>query len=144
MEADMATKPTSIDDYLAGLDEPRRAALQRLRETIQAAAPDATECISYLMPTFRQDGMLVSFAAWKGHYALYPLSVATTRALAADLEGYSTAKGTIRFPLDQPLPEALVTKLVKARLAENARRKSPPSGGSTRRSRGKGADGRGL
>ena len=119
----MPAKPASIDDYLAGVTEPQRAALQALRETVQAAAPGAEECISYQMPSFRLDGrMLVSFAAWKAHCALYPLSVATLRAHAAELESFDTDKGTIRFTPDRPLPASLVTQLVKARIAENAAR----------------------
>jgi len=125
----MAAKPKSIDDYLSGLAEPQRAVLQTLRETIQAAAPAAVECISYQMPSFRLDGrMVVSFAAWKGHCALYPLSVATIRDHAAELEGFDTEKGTIRFTPEGPLPAALVTRLVEARIAENARRAGAPTG----------------
>jgi uncharacterized protein YdhG (YjbR/CyaY superfamily) len=120
----MTAKPKTIDDYLAGVAEPQLAALQALRATIHAAAPQAEECISYLMPSFRLDGlMLVSFAAWKSHCALYPLSVATLRAHAAELEGFDTAKGTIRFTPEHPLPADLVATLVKARIAENAGRR---------------------
>ena len=119
------TRPASIDDYLAGVPEDKRAALQRLREAIQAAAPEASECISYQMPSFRlKTGMLVSFAAWKEHCALYPLSVATLRQHLADLDGYEVAKGTVRFTPDKPLPLGFIKKLVHARIAENARRKA--------------------
>jgi uncharacterized protein YdhG (YjbR/CyaY superfamily) len=118
-------KPASIDDYLAGVPEDKRAALQALREAIRAAAPEASECISYQMPTFRlKTGMLVSFGAWKQHCALYPLSVATLREHMADLDGYDVAKGTIRFTPDKPLPPGFIEKLVRARIAENARRKA--------------------
>jgi uncharacterized protein YdhG (YjbR/CyaY superfamily) len=121
----MPARPGNIDEYLHRLSEDKRAALQALRETIRAAAPDAEECISYQMPSFRlKTGMLVSFGAWKEHCALYPLSVATLREFGTDLSGYDTAKGTIRFPPDKPLPVALVTKLVEARVAENARRRA--------------------
>ena len=118
-------KPKTIDEYLSGVSDDKRAALQDLRETIHAAAPQAEECISYQMPSFRlKTGMLVSFAAWSRHCALYPLSIATIREHAADLEGYETDKGTIRFAPDRPLPAALVRKLVQARIAENAKRKA--------------------
>jgi uncharacterized protein YdhG (YjbR/CyaY superfamily) len=121
----MASKPGNIDEYLCRLSEDKRAALQGLRETIHAAAPDAEECISYQMPSFRlKTGMLVSFAAWKEHCALYPLSIATVRDLEADLRGFDAEKGTIRFAPDRPLPASLVTKLVEARVAENARRRA--------------------
>ena len=119
----MAGKPKNIDAYMAGLTEDKREALQRLREIIQATAPDAVECISYQIPTFRLNGMLVSFAAWSHHCALYPLSVATMATLEAELAGYDTDKGTIRFKPDAPLPAALVQKLVEARDEENSRRK---------------------
>ena len=119
----MTGKPRTVDEYLAGVPPDQRAALQALRETIQAAAPDAEECISYQMPTFRLDGMLVSFAAWSKHCALYPLSVATIREHQAELADFDTDKGTIRFGTDKPLPAELVQKLVKARVAENRRRR---------------------
>ena len=117
-------EPGTIDDYLAGVDEAKRAAPQALRGTIRAAAPEAEECIGYQMPSFRpKTGMLVSFGARKNHCALYPLSMAVIRAHAAELAGFETGKGTIRFTPDRPLPAALVTRLVAARIAENARRR---------------------
>lgn len=120
----MADKPKTIDEYLAGVCEDKRAALQQLREVIQAAAPDATECISYQMPSFRlKSGMLVSFAAWTHYCSLYPLSLATMATLKAEFEGFDIDKGTIRFQPDQPLPAALVQTLVRARAEENIRRK---------------------
>ena len=120
----MTVRPKSFDDYMAVVPEPQRAALQSLRETIHAAAPGAEECISYLMPSFRLDGrMLVSIAAWKAHCALYPLSVKTLRAFMDEFEGFETAKGTIRFTPERPLPASLVDRLVKARVAENAERR---------------------
>ncbi len=119
----MPGKPKTVDEYLDGVDADKRAALQALRETIQSAAPDAKECISYQMPSFRlKTGMLVTFGAWKSHCALYPLSVAVMREHAAELAAFDTDKGTIRFTPDRPLPRRLVEKLVAARLAENARR----------------------
>src|SRR5262245_28496567 len=116
----MATKPTTIDEYLAGVDADQRAALEKLRKTIRAIVPKAEECISYQLPAFRLDGKpLVAFGAGANHCAFYPMSSTTVAALKDDLEGYDTSKGTVRFAADKPLPAALVRKLVKARIAEN-------------------------
>ncbi len=115
--------PTSVDDYLATLPEDRRAAVQELRETIKAAAPEATETIAYLMPAFRTHGqLLVSYAAFKRHYSLFPASGAVVEALGEELTPYLAGKGTIRFPADAPIPVGTVTKIVKIRLAENSAR----------------------
>jgi uncharacterized protein YdhG (YjbR/CyaY superfamily) len=115
----MADKPKTIDEYLAALPEDKRAALEKLRRTIRAAAPKAEECISYGLAAFRQDGPLVAFGAGANHCAFYLMSSSTVEAHKDELEGYDTSKGTIRFPADKPLPAALVRKLVKARIAEN-------------------------
>jgi uncharacterized protein YdhG (YjbR/CyaY superfamily) len=121
----MAT-PTSVDEYLAGLPEEQRAALEKLRETIRAAAPQATETISYGMPAFQQDGrFLVSYAAFKDHCSLYPASSAVREALGDELQPYFSGKGTLRFQADEPIPAALVKKIVKRRLEENAARSRP-------------------
>jgi uncharacterized protein YdhG (YjbR/CyaY superfamily) len=100
----------------------QRAALEKLRKTIRAVAPQAEECISYRIPAFRQNGMLVGFGATPNHCAFYPMSSSTVAAHQDELKDYDTSKGTIRFQADQPLPVALVRKLVKARIAENASR----------------------
>ena len=114
-------KARTIDEYLATLSEDKRTALQKLREIIKAAAPKAEECISYQLPTFRLDGkMLVAFGATANHCAFYPMSSSTVAAHQDDLKDYDTSKGTIRFQPDHPLPAALVRKLVRARIAENA------------------------
>jgi uncharacterized protein YdhG (YjbR/CyaY superfamily) len=113
------TKPTTIDEYLAALSDDKRAALEKLRKTIKAAAPKAEECISYQLPAFRLNGMLVAFGATANHCAFYPMSATTVEAHKHELKGYDTSKGTIRFQPDKPLPAALVRKLVKARIAEN-------------------------
>jgi uncharacterized protein YdhG (YjbR/CyaY superfamily) len=114
---------TSVEDYLAALPEAPRAALEKLRATIRAAAPDATETISYQMPAFKQDGrFLVSYAAFKDHCSLFPASYAVMEELGEDLAPYISGKGTIRFTVRKPLPSALVKKIVKLRLRENAAR----------------------
>jgi len=118
----MPRKPQTIDEYLAGLSDDKRAALARLRKAIRAAAPKAEECISYQLPAFRLDGrMLVAFGASANHCAFYP-GAFPIAACKRDLKAYDTSKGTIRFQVNRPLPAALVRKLVKARIAENARR----------------------
>ena len=115
----MPAKPQSIDDYLARLPDEQREALQKLRIIIRRVAPHAEECISYGIPAFRQNGMLVGFGATPKHCAFYLMSSTMVENFAKELEKYDTSKGTIRFQPDQPLPATLVRKLVKARLAEN-------------------------
>lgn len=115
--------PTSVEDYLAGLAERRRGELQKLRKAINAAAPEATETIAYQMPALRLRGrFLVSYAAYKDHYSLFPASDAVVEALGDELTPYLSGKGTIRFAADQPLPLALVSKVVKVRVEEERRR----------------------
>ncbi len=110
--------PTTIDAYLAGVPEPARTTLLRVRKAIRDAAPkDATETISYRMPAFKYRKILVWFAAFEDHCSLFP-GASVIASLADDLKRYSISKGTIRFPLDKPLPTSLIQKLVKARLAE--------------------------
>jgi len=127
----MAT-PASVEDYLAALPKGSRAALEKLRKTIKAAAPGATETISYQMPAFKEHGrLLVSYAAFKDHCSLFPMSMKVIEAHGEELEPYHTRKGTIRFTADEPLPAALVKKIVRARIAENAaRRRHLRRGGS--------------
>jgi len=118
-----ATKTSSakaVDAFLAAVPADKRAALMRLRKTIQAAAPKAIELINYGVPMFRLDGKnLVSYAAAATHCSFYVQSPAVMRAHAADLKAYKQGKGSVQFQADRPLPAALVTKLVKARIAEN-------------------------
>ena len=116
---------TGVEDYLAALPDEQRAALEKLRKTIKAAAPQATETISYQMPAFKQDGrFLVSYAAFKDHCSLYPASYAVMETLGDELEPYFSGKGTLRFQADEPIPAALVKKIVRLRLEENAARRS--------------------
>ena len=112
-------KPTTIDQYLAGVRDDQRVALEKLRKTIRAAAPLAEECISYGIPAFRNPRMLVGFGATAKHCALYLMSASILDQFADEVQDFGTSKGTIRFCPDQPLPASLVRKLVKARLAEN-------------------------
>ena len=115
--------PQTVDDYLAALPEEARATLEKIRKAIKAAAPKATEVISYQMPMYKHHGMLVGFAAFKDHCSFFPGAnpVATHKD---ELKAYETSKGTIRFPIGKPLPAALVKKLVKTRIAENEKRLS--------------------
>ena len=113
-------RPESIDEYLAAVPVDKRRALAKLRTQIRAAAPEATEGISYGVPTFKLEGrLLVSFGAAAAHCSLYGVSgTDATGAQLAELESYDTSgKGTVRFAANNPLPQALVTKLVKARIA---------------------------
>ena len=112
----------SVAAYLRATPPAPRAALQQLRKTIKAAAPQATEVISYGMPCFKHHGTLLCFAAFKDHCSLF-MSTYVTRALKKELASYDTSKGTIRFTADKPLPAALVRKLVKARIAQNEARR---------------------
>jgi uncharacterized protein YdhG (YjbR/CyaY superfamily) len=123
----MALAATSdVDEYLASLPADRRAAMEALRQAIRSGAPEATETIAYRMPAYRSHGgqFLVSFDAYRRHYSLFPATDAVVDALGAELAPYLAGKGTIRFPADQPIPRALVTRIVEVRFAENAAR--PP------------------
>jgi len=113
--------PSSVEDYLAALPDGPRAEMEKLRATIRAAALEAIEQISYQMPAFKSNGrFLVSYASFTDHYSLFPANDAVREALGEELAPYLSGKGTIRFEHDQRLPVALVKKVVKVRLAENA------------------------
>ncbi|HEX6329710.1 MAG TPA: DUF1801 domain-containing protein [Actinomycetota bacterium] len=118
-------KPTSVEGYFKGLSEEHRKPLQKLRETIAAAAPDADEGITYSMPGFTLGGRgFVGYMAFKDHYSFFPMSSGVVEAHRDELGDLVTGKGTISFDYGRPLPVRLVKKIVKARLAEaTARRK---------------------
>ena len=120
----MSSAPASdIDEYLATVPEDARATLEKIRQTVSAAAPKAVEAIWYQIPTFKLDGRaLVGFAAFKNHCSFFPMSMAVMRTCEDQLKSYDTSKGTIRFPVDKPLSAALVKKIVKARIKENEAR----------------------
>jgi uncharacterized protein YdhG (YjbR/CyaY superfamily) len=107
------------DAYLNALPDDQRKALEHLREVIRSAVPDATEAISYGVPAWKQKRPIVSMGAGKDHCALYVQSLDVMQTHKAELEGFDTSGGTVRFTPDKPPPDALVTRLVKARIAEN-------------------------
>ena len=110
----------TVDAYLANLPEPARSTLKHMRAVIQSVVPsETTEVISYGIPMFKFRGMLVGYAAFRNHCSLFPTGSGVIEKFAKELKAYSTNKGTIRFPADQPLPDALLRKIVKARVAEN-------------------------
>lgn len=112
-----------VDKYLAGIPEDARATLEKLRKTIRAAAPESVEALWYQMPTIKVDGRpIISFAAFKNHCSIFPMSYAVIKAHEEELKPFYTSKGTIRFTAAKPLPAALVKKLVKARIKENEAR----------------------
>jgi len=113
----------NVDEYLAGVPEPARSTLNKMRAAIRSTVPpEATETISYGMPAFKHKGVLVWFAAFSNHCSLFP-TASVIEAYKNELKGFSTSKGTIHFPMDKPLPIALVKKLVKARVAQNESKK---------------------
>ena len=115
----MAKKPRTIDEYLAGQNAENRAALEKVRRAVHAAAPKAEECISYGMPAFRLNRKLIAgFRGAANHCSFHPMSGATVATLRAELVGYDTSPGTIRFSARAGLPATLIRKLVQARIAE--------------------------
>jgi uncharacterized protein YdhG (YjbR/CyaY superfamily) len=110
--------PKSIDEYLAGIPEPAHSTLQEVRAAIRSAAPpEASETISYGIPAFRYNGVLVWFAAFAKHCSLFP-TASIIEKFKTELKGYTTSKGTIQFPTDKPLPATLIRKMVKARVKQ--------------------------
>ena len=113
-------KPTTVDEYLAGLPDDRRARIQAMRETIRSAAPDAIETIAYDMPAFRMDGrFLVSYAAYKRHDSLFPASEGVVQALGDEIRPYLAGRGTIQFPTKEPVPTELIARILAVRVAEH-------------------------
>jgi uncharacterized protein YdhG (YjbR/CyaY superfamily) len=116
--------PKNPDEYLAAVPEPQRNALEKLRKQIQAAAPEATETITYQMPGFRAHGRpLVSYAAFRDHCSFFPMGTAVLDELGDEVKPYLSGRSTLQFDSKKPLPAALVRKIVKARLEENERKK---------------------
>jgi uncharacterized protein YdhG (YjbR/CyaY superfamily) len=114
--------PSNVDEYLAGVPEPARSTLNKVRAAIQSALPpEATETISYRIPAFKYKGSLFWFAAFKDHCSLFP-GASVIAAFKDELNDFHTSKGTIHFPVDKPPSAALLKKLVKARIAENERK----------------------
>jgi uncharacterized protein YdhG (YjbR/CyaY superfamily) len=110
--------PQTIDEYIAGFPPEVQEILQKIRLTIHEAAPDAQETISYQLATFTLKGNLVHFGAFKKHIGFYP-TPSGTEQFRDELAGYQSAKGSIRFPLDQPIPYDLISRMTKFRVAEN-------------------------
>ena len=108
----------NIDEYIRTFPEDVQKILERIRQTIKKAAPKAEETISYQMPAFRQNGVLVYFAAFKNHIGFFPTSKAI-EAFKKDLGGYKTSKGTIQFPLDKRIPLVLISRITKFRVKED-------------------------
>jgi uncharacterized protein YdhG (YjbR/CyaY superfamily) len=112
-----AEVPTTVDGYLSRVPEPARTALKKMRAAIRSAVPrDSTEIISYRMPAFRRNRVLVWYAAFSDHCSLFPTG-SIVEAFKDELKAFKTSKGTIQFPLDKPLPVGLIKKMVKARVA---------------------------
>jgi uncharacterized protein YdhG (YjbR/CyaY superfamily) len=114
----------NVDEYLAAVPEPARTTLNTIRAVIRSAVPpETTEAITYGIPTFKYKGSLLAFAAFKNHCSLFPMSLAVIDTFKNELKPFLASKGTVRYPLDKPLPSALLKKLVKARIAEKDRKK---------------------
>jgi uncharacterized protein YdhG (YjbR/CyaY superfamily) len=112
--------PKTVEEYIAGTPEPAQTTLKHVRKVIQSVVPkETTEVISYGIPMFKFNGMLVGYAAFAKHCSLFPTGSGVIERFAKDLKGYPTSRGTIRFPSDKPLPDSLIKKIVKARVIEN-------------------------
>ena len=113
-----AAKPENIDEYISGFPEDTRIILEKMRATIRSAAPEAEETISYRMPAFKQNGILVFFAAWEKHIGFYPTATPIP-AFKKELAPYKISKGAIQFPIDKPIPVDLVKRIVAFKVKEN-------------------------
>ncbi|MFZ3264986.1 MAG: DUF1801 domain-containing protein [Terriglobales bacterium] len=112
--------PKTIDEYLAGVPEPARSTLNKVRAVIRSVVPpETTETISYCIPTFKYKGSLVAFAAFTKHCSLFPMGSSVLNAFERELRDFKVSKGTLHFPLDKPMPASLARKIVKARIAQN-------------------------
>lgn len=123
---------TSVDQYISTFPEATQKVLQEIRVTIRAAAPDAEEKISYQMPTFAQNGVLAHFAAWKSHIGFYATPSAN-ESFATEIAPYAGAKGSLQFPLDQPMPLDLIARMVKYNLDRNMQKKDAKKTGTTKK-----------
>ena len=114
-----------VEAYLAAVPEPARSTLEKVRATIRSVVPpETTEALSYGMPSFRYKGGLVAYAAFKDHCSFFPMNASLIDTFKDELKTYRTSKGTLQFPVDKPLPVALVKKMVKARIADNEKKKA--------------------
>jgi uncharacterized protein YdhG (YjbR/CyaY superfamily) len=122
MEKKRSPQYKNIDEYISSAPEGVRPKLEQIRRLIKKAAPEAEETISYSMPAFKQNGILVYFAAFKDHIGFFPTGAGVSH-FKKELEAYATSKGTVRFPLDKPIPDKLIEKIVKFRVKENLDKK---------------------
>ena len=122
----MKSGPASIDDYIAAQPEAAQPVLAKVRAAIRKALPQAEELFSYNMPTYKAGGKpVLYFAGWKQHYSLYPATRGVLEAFSTELQPYEVSKGTIRLPLDRPVPVRLIGRIAKFRAAEVAARMAP-------------------
>lgn len=112
-------KPKDIDSYISKFPDDVRVILEKVRETIRNAAPEAKETISYMMPAFKQHGILVYFAAWKNHIGMYP-PISGSKTLKKAIARYAGPKGNLQFPLDEPIPYELIERIVKLRVMQDS------------------------
>lgn len=123
----------SVDDYIAAQPEAARATLERVRTTIRKALPKAEEAISYQIPAYRSaGGVVIYFAGWKKHFSVYPATDRVVAAFKDELSSYETSKGTIRFPLSQPVPAKLIAGIAKLRAEEVAEKAAAKTAGKKR------------
>jgi uncharacterized protein YdhG (YjbR/CyaY superfamily) len=115
--------PKTVDEYLAGVPEPARSTLNKVRAVIRSVVPaETSETISYGIPTFKYKGSLVAFAAFAKHCSFFPLGSSALKGFERELKDFRRSKGTLHFPVDKPMPVGLVKKIVKARIAQNERK----------------------
>ena len=123
--------PRNVDEYIEGFPSEVQAILRRVREAVREAAPQAQEVISYRMPALKQNGILVYFAAFKGHIGLYP-PVAGNARLKKEIAPYAGSKGNLRFPYDKPIPYELISRIAKLRVKQDAARSATKRRGAER------------